>query len=68
MRVSTIGYDTLSCHEHASKAERKKKNPKDEWEGATVRNQHNPCNNLFPVRLMYLYFSNNLDDGPRNDR
>ena len=54
MRVSTIGYDTLSCHEHASKAERKKKNPKDEWEGATVRNQHNPCNNLFPVRLMYL--------------
>ena len=26
------------------------KNPKKEWEGAAIRNDHTKCNNLFPLR------------------
>jgi len=26
------------------------KNPKKEWDGAAIRNDHTKCNNLFPIR------------------
>jgi E3 ubiquitin-protein ligase UBR4 len=39
----------FQCHREATKAERLLKPPKEEWEGATIRNQHTKCNNLFPI-------------------
>eukprot|EP00286_Rhodomonas_abbreviata_P017083 CAMPEP_0181326100 /NCGR_PEP_ID=MMETSP1101-20121128/21300_1 /TAXON_ID=46948 /ORGANISM="Rhodomonas abbreviata, Strain Caron Lab Isolate" /LENGTH=217 /DNA_ID=CAMNT_0023434495 /DNA_START=44 /DNA_END=694 /DNA_ORIENTATION=- len=39
-----------SCHAQASRAERAMKVPRQEWEGATLRNQSTKCNNLLPIR------------------
>jgi hypothetical protein len=39
----------FSCHREASRAERTMKQPKEEWEGATLRNSQTKCNNLFPL-------------------
>ncbi|KAH3758845.1 Auxin transport protein BIG [Pelomyxa schiedti] len=50
--VSTATHFNLihfTCHEHSTRAERKKKAPKEEWEGAALRNQFNKCNNIFPI-------------------
>eukprot|EP00727_Mastigamoeba_balamuthi_P009858 m51a1_g5495 hypothetical protein (1440) ;mRNA; f:338337-343290 len=52
-----IGYATstlfnvihFTCHDDATRAERRKKQPKEEWEAAAVRNQMVRCNGLFPV-------------------
>uniref|UniRef100_A0A7S3AUZ1 E3 ubiquitin ligase UBR4 C-terminal domain-containing protein n=1 Tax=Haptolina ericina TaxID=156174 RepID=A0A7S3AUZ1_9EUKA len=38
-----------SCHREAARAERTLKQPKEEWEGATLRNSQTKCNNLFPI-------------------
>ncbi|KAF2077723.1 hypothetical protein CYY_000970 [Polysphondylium violaceum] len=38
------------CHRDASKADRHMKVPKEEWEGAALRNQQTKCNNLFPIQ------------------
>ena len=38
----------FACHREASRAERTMKQPKEEWEGATLRNSQTKCNNLFP--------------------
>jgi len=38
-----------SCHREATRAERTLKQPKEEWEGATLRNSQTKCNNLFPL-------------------
>jgi hypothetical protein len=50
--VTTVSHFSLihySCHREAAKADKKLKPPKSEWEGATIRNQHTLCNNLFPI-------------------
>ena len=39
----------FSCHRDATRAERSLKQPKEEWEGATLRNSQTKCNNLLPV-------------------
>ena len=39
----------FSCHREAARAERTLKQPKEEWEGATLRNSQTKCNNLFPI-------------------
>ena len=50
--VTTVSHFSLihySCHREAAKADKKLQPPKSEWEGATIRNQHTLCNNLFPI-------------------
>jgi len=50
--VTTVTHFNLihhRCHSEACKADRRLKPPKSEWEGATIRNQHTLCNNLFPL-------------------
>jgi hypothetical protein len=57
-RHREFGYETVShfnaihgsCHREAVRADRSMRQPKKEWEGATLRNQQTKCNNLFPVR------------------
>ena len=39
----------FSCHRDATRAERSLKQPKEEWEGATLRNSQTKCNNLLPI-------------------
>ena len=39
----------FACHREASRAERTMKQPKEEWEGATLRNSQTKCNNLLPM-------------------
>lgn len=39
----------IQCHTEATKAEKQMRPPKDEWQGATIRNNHTKCNNLFPL-------------------
>lgn len=39
----------FSCHRDATKAERGLKVPKEEWEGAALRNQQTKCNAIFPL-------------------
>ena len=56
--INTVGYTTvthsnfihLTCHQNAARADQQLKNPKNEWEGAIIRNEHSKCNNLFPLR------------------
>ena len=40
----------FSCHREAARAERGGKQPKEEWDGATLRNSQTRCNNLLPLR------------------
>ena len=40
----------MSCHMNAVMADKSMRPPKSEWEGATIRNAHTKCNNLFPIR------------------
>ena len=55
---NTIGYSSvthfntihLSCHGNAHRAEQSNRQPKGEWEGATIRNSHTKCNNWMPIR------------------
>jgi len=47
--VSHFNVIHFQCHRDATHAERSLKPPKEEWEGATIRNQHTLCNNLFPI-------------------
>jgi len=50
--ITTVTHFNLihhRCHQEACKADKKLKPPKSEWEGATIRNQHTLCNNLFPI-------------------
>ena len=50
---STVTHFNLihfSCHREAARAERGGKQPKEEWDGATLRNSQTRCNNLLPLR------------------
>jgi E3 ubiquitin-protein ligase UBR4 len=38
-----------TCHAEAARCERSFKVPRQEWEGATLRNQNTPCNNMLPL-------------------
>jgi E3 ubiquitin-protein ligase UBR4 len=56
--TNTVGYTTVThsnfihftCHQNAHRADQQMKNPKKEWEGAAIRNDHTKCNNLFPLK------------------
>jgi E3 ubiquitin-protein ligase UBR4 len=47
--VTHFNFIHFSCHRDAAKADKALKQPKEEWDGATVRNQQTKCNNLCPV-------------------
>ncbi|XVF20872.1 hypothetical protein REPUB_Repub12eG0040500 [Reevesia pubescens] len=50
---TTVSYFNIihfQCHQEAKRADAALKNPKKEWEGATLRNNESLCNSLFPVR------------------
>lgn len=55
--TTTIGYTTVThsnfihllCHQNAYKADANNRQPKKEWDGASIRNDHTKCNNLFPL-------------------
>jgi E3 ubiquitin-protein ligase UBR4 len=48
--VSHFNIIHFSCHRDATRAERSMKQPKEEWDGATLRNNQTKCNNLFPIQ------------------
>lgn len=56
--ITTQGYSTVThsnfihfiCHQNAYRADSQLKQPKKEWEGAIIRNDHTKCNNLFPIK------------------
>ena len=56
--TNTIGYTTVthsnfihfSCHQNAYRVDSQLRQPKKEWEGAAIRNDHTKCNNLLPIR------------------
>ncbi|KAE9590312.1 hypothetical protein Lal_00028044 [Lupinus albus] len=50
---TTVSYFNIihfQCHQEAKRADAALKNPKKEWEGATLRNNESLCNSLFPVK------------------
>ncbi|GAB2300127.1 hypothetical protein Dimus_038603 [Dionaea muscipula] len=48
--VSHFNIIHFQCHQEAKRADAALKNPKKEWDGATLRNNETLCNSLFPVR------------------
>ncbi|XP_057963954.1 auxin transport protein BIG isoform X2 [Malania oleifera] len=48
--VSHFNIIHFQCHQEAKRADAALRNPKKEWEGATLRNNETLCNSLFPVR------------------
>ncbi|XP_057436189.1 auxin transport protein BIG isoform X2 [Lotus japonicus] len=48
--VSYFNVIHFQCHQEAKRADAALKNPKKEWDGATLRNNESLCNSLFPVR------------------
>ncbi|GAB4828001.1 hypothetical protein Ancab_040036 [Ancistrocladus abbreviatus] len=48
--VSHFNMIHFQCHQEAKRADAALRNPKKEWEGATLRNNETLCNSLFPVR------------------
>lgn len=56
--VPAFGYTTVThanfihftCHQNAFRADASLRQPKKEWEGAIIRNDHTKCNNLLPLR------------------
>ncbi|KAL2329771.1 hypothetical protein Fmac_017352 [Flemingia macrophylla] len=50
---TTVSYFNIihfQCHQEAKRADAALRNPKKEWDGATLRNNGSLCNSLFPVR------------------
>ncbi|XVF31619.1 hypothetical protein REPUB_Repub17cG0006900 [Reevesia pubescens] len=50
---TTVSYFNIihfQCHQEAKRADAALRNPKKEWEGATLRNNESLCNSLFPAR------------------
>lgn len=48
--VSHFNIIHFQCHQEAKRADAALKNPKKEWEGATLRNNETLCNCIFPLR------------------
>ncbi|PKU69107.1 auxin transport protein BIG [Dendrobium catenatum] len=47
--VSHFNIIHFQCHQEAKRADAKLRNPKKEWEGATLRNNKTLCNSIFPI-------------------
>ncbi|KAK8964933.1 Auxin transport protein BIG [Platanthera guangdongensis] len=47
--VSHFNIIHFLCHQEAKRADVALKNPKKEWEGATLRNNETLCNSIFPI-------------------
>jgi len=47
--VTNLSLVHCACHAAASRADRALKQPRSEWDGATLRNQNIRCNNLLPL-------------------
>lgn len=39
----------IGCHREAARSDRSTRQPRDEWEGAALRNSQTKCNNIYPV-------------------
>ncbi|KAG8056405.1 hypothetical protein GUJ93_ZPchr0002g24937 [Zizania palustris] len=48
--VSHFNIIHYQCHQEAKRADSALKNPKKEWDGATLRNNETLCNCIFPLR------------------
>uniref|UniRef100_A0A1D1Y594 Auxin transport protein BIG n=1 Tax=Anthurium amnicola TaxID=1678845 RepID=A0A1D1Y594_9ARAE len=48
--VSHFNIIHFQCHQEAKRADAALKNPKKEWEGATLRNNETLCNSIFPLK------------------
>ncbi|KAF9624456.1 hypothetical protein IFM89_011464 [Coptis chinensis] len=48
--VSHFNIIHFQCHQEAKRADAALKNPKKEWEGATLRNNETLCNCMFPLK------------------
>ncbi|XP_058115199.1 auxin transport protein BIG [Magnolia sinica] len=48
--VSHFNIIHFQCHQEAKRADAALKNPKKEWEGATLRNNETLCNCIFPLK------------------
>lgn len=48
--VSHFNIIHFQCHQEARRADAALKNPKKEWDGATLRNNETLCNCIFPLR------------------
>lgn len=48
--VSHFNIIHFQCHQEAKRADAALRNPKKEWEGATLRNNETLCNCIFPLR------------------
>lgn len=48
--VSHFNIIHFQCHQEAKRADAALRNPKKEWEGATLRNSETLCNSLFPLQ------------------
>ncbi|RLN35404.1 hypothetical protein C2845_PM03G30180 [Panicum miliaceum] len=48
--VSHFNIIHYQCHQEAKRADAALKNPKKEWDGATLRNNETLCNCIFPLR------------------
>jgi hypothetical protein len=40
----------LACHREAARGDRSIRPPRDEWDGASLRNSQTKCNNIFPIK------------------
>lgn len=40
----------LNCHRESARADRSTRQPRDEWDGAALRNSQTKCNNIFPLK------------------
>lgn len=40
----------LGCHREAARSDRSLRPPREEWDGAALRNSQTKCNNLYPVK------------------
>ena len=54
--VSTSHFNVIhtACHADARRADASLRTPKREWDGASLRNNGTPCNNLLPIRAPSL--------------
>ncbi|PKA57546.1 Auxin transport protein BIG [Apostasia shenzhenica] len=48
--VSHFNIIHFQCHQEAKRADAALRNPKKEWDGATLRNNGTLCNSIFPIR------------------
>jgi E3 ubiquitin-protein ligase UBR4 len=47
--VSHFNAIHLGCHREAARTDRSTRQPRDEWDGAALRNSQTKCNNVYPI-------------------